>query len=83
MNIEDFKNDWRITGDEDFLLGARIVRSVYNDGDHEHCVFCWYKLMKGAEGYVTEDGKYWICENCFRDFYEPFGWILELTRNNN
>lgn len=90
MNIEDFKNDWRITGQEDFLLSAKLIRKKYDGDDHEHCVFCWHKFMKNAdgmkdcssEGYVTVDGEYWICDNCFKDFYEPFGFILEMTKTD-
>ena len=90
MNIEDFKNDWRITGQEDFLMSAELERRKYDGYDHEHCVFCWHKFMKDAdgtpgcssEGYVTQDGQYWVCVKCFNDFYKQFGWILRNTRIN-
>jgi hypothetical protein len=27
-------------------------------------------------GYATEDSYHWICEACFNDFKERFGWTL-------
>jgi hypothetical protein len=29
-----------------------------------------------AEGYVTTDGMYWVCPECFADFRARFGWAL-------
>ena len=93
MTETDWKNDWRITGQEDFLLNAVLTRSDYTGDDHEHCVLCWHKFMKDAEnsencssaGYVTEDSEYWICDKCFADFAKPFGWKLKnmLTHQEN
>jgi hypothetical protein len=88
MTLDDIKNDWRITGDEDFLLNAVLHRKAYDGDDHEHCVLCWHKFMKGAEGmencssegYVTDDGEYWICDTCFNDLWEPFGWSLKQKK---
>jgi hypothetical protein len=59
-----------------------LKRSVYAPfragWDHDHCEFCSAKFsMMDAdlhEGYVTEDGYRWICEPCFLDFAESFGW---------
>jgi hypothetical protein len=28
-------------------------------------------------GYVTEDGRHWICKECFNDFREQFEWKVE------
>jgi len=28
-----------------------------------------------TEGYVTE-GDHWVCESCFADFREEFGWTV-------
>lgn len=91
MNIEDLKDDWRLTGQEEYLMNVILFRKAYDGDDHAHCEFCWHKFMKdpagmencSSEGYVTADGEYWICDNCYRDFYEPFGWILSMINTNN
>ena len=54
----------------------------YLDGEkiqhfwHEPCEFCWEKALtdKPCEFYCTEDMRYWICAECFRDFFEQFHW---------
>jgi hypothetical protein len=65
------KDDWRLTGQGRFLGGAVVRFAAYvrarEDWDHDHCAFCWAKFMEAGageglhEGYVTEDGYYWIC----------------------
>ena len=49
--------------------------------DHDHCAFCWDKFAEydGClhEGFCTEDGMEWICEVCFNDFRERFGWQVK------
>lgn len=81
-------NDWRRTGQERLLTGATFRRQSYHPPrqtwDHEHCKFCWAKFMAEgasddpsvlAEGYVTE-GDHWVCERCFADFRQEFGWTV-------
>jgi hypothetical protein len=52
------------------------------DSDHDHCEACSAKFMESAgpdifdEGYVTADGKRWICPRCFYDLKEAMGWRL-------
>lgn len=53
--------------------------------DHDHCAFCWAKFMPAdagsddpktlTSGYVTE-GDDWICDGCFADFRDEFGWTV-------
>lgn len=83
MNKE---NDWRLTGQERFLRGKTLIRRTYHrpspTWDHDHCVFCWAKFMEAEagdyqEGYVTEDGYYWICPLCFDDFKDKFQWTVK------
>jgi hypothetical protein len=66
-----FESDWRLTNQEKYLKGAalRLSRFVVRPGkpewDHEHCDFCWAKIVeekrKGEgddlliEAYATED----------------------------
>jgi hypothetical protein len=75
-----------IQGQEQYLQGAIRVRHQYRkylknpSWDHDHCEFCWAKFMIEDypdvlhEGYSTLDDYRWICENCFQDFKEMFGW---------
>lgn len=79
------ESDWRLQGQEAYLRGATLVRRHYRataTNDHDHCQFCWAKFMEAdfagvlREGYATPDGYRWICETCFRDFRELFGWNL-------
>ncbi len=51
--------------------------------DHDHCEFCWAKFAEEIlipdslhEGYATADNYRWICEACFEDFKDQFGWRL-------
>lgn len=77
-------DDWRLTGQEEFLCGQSLFHRAWQapvpESDHSHCVFCWAKFSKFEgtlqEGYVTRDGRHWICPQCFRDFQAKFGWIV-------
>ena len=74
--------DWRLRSQEAYLKGVEIHLSNYDlvkpDGDHDHCEFCWDKfshLKKDLQaGYCTTDFYRWICEPCYNDFKEMFGW---------
>ena len=60
--------------------------------DHDHCGFCWRKFMAETNarrepdalgvGYAAldrpqgEDDYYWVCDECFGDFRERFGWTV-------
>ena len=75
-------DDWRITGQEDFLMHQSLIKTSYDKDDHEHCIFCWHKFMKdsanvsncSSDGYCTTDGEYWICNKCYNDFKTAFDW---------
>jgi hypothetical protein len=70
-------------------MGVRLERRPYTaprpGWDHEHCTFCWAKFMPAGaqpgdpeiltEGYVSEADR-WICEGCFADFRDEFGWTV-------
>jgi hypothetical protein len=76
--------DWRLAGQERYLTGAVFQLRRYSppsaDWDHDHCEFCWVKFSSPPnngeidEGYVTSDGKHWVCQGCFRDFRERFSF---------
>ena len=42
-------DDWRLTGQEKYLLGVELVRKSYRarsaSWEHDHCSFCWAKFM--------------------------------------
>lgn len=46
---------------------------------HEHCWFCWEKATTDTDRvfYCTEDMGCWICEGCFNDFRDEFGWTVK------
>ena len=77
-------SDWRLQGQEKFLKGVKLIRQVYRPDrpgwEHDHCEFCSRKfsLAEGDlhEGYATSDRYHWICERCYQDFKEGFGWTL-------
>jgi hypothetical protein len=67
------------------LKGVRLRFShyrPYREGwDHDHCEFCGKtfsaRLGDLSEGYCTLDEYHWICQDCFSDFKEEFGWMVE------
>ncbi len=87
-------NDWRLTGQERFLLGVTLHWSQWappGDNpawDHDHCDFCWKKFVGSGspesaeierEGYTTDDRKHWICSECFEDFKDRFQWKVAFA----
>ena len=79
------QNDWHLHGQQDYLIGVTLIRQPWRPADprndHDHCEFCWEKFVGFAgclhEGYATEDRRYWICEECFRDIRERFQWRVK------
>jgi len=79
-------DDWRLIGQDQYLARVRLVRKAYaarsSATDHDHCEFCGAKFMNQAapgiltEGYCTEDCYRWICADCFEDFKDQFGWLI-------
>ena len=79
------KNDWRLRGQEKIIMNTMFYLSKYKGEDHDHCIFCWQKFQKEInendsvdEGFVSLNGKYWICKNCFFDFKEMFN-LTDIT----
>lgn len=78
-------DDWRRHGQEAFLAGRPLFRRTYTpavDGrDHDHCEFCrqQFAVEEGFlhQGYVTQNGYHWVCENCFNDFKDEYHWEAE------
>ena len=82
------ESDWRLTFQERFLKGVTLAHRRYRryaanpNWDHDHCAFCWAKFMIEDhpdvlhQGYATLDDYHWICETCFEDFKEKFGWVV-------
>ena len=64
-------NDPRITNQYKFLYGKSLVQKAFvckGNWDHEHCAFCYYKILQGDVEYCTLDEKHWVCKKCFEDF---------------
>lgn len=80
-------DDWRVSGQEKYLLGAVLTRQKYHapriGWDHDHCDFCWSKFSESTaedtlqEGYTTSDKSHWICPQCFSDFRDSFEFRLD------
>jgi hypothetical protein len=79
--------DWRLSFLGRYMEGATFFRAAYTqpskEWDHDHCMGCWAKFAEPGypeqvlhEGYNTDDGPWWLCEACFQDFRERFGWKL-------
>ncbi len=77
------KDDWRLLNDVEYLQGVEINPT---DGEeiYEHapyltkCQFCWEKVKNSRFQYwfITTDVSCCICDECFQDFKESFGWKL-------
>ena len=81
-------SDWRLMGQESWLSGRPLRWAEwfsYRPGwDHDHCAFCSSEIaatksdhVDFTAGYVTADDNYtWVCEPCFADFRDRFGWTV-------
>jgi len=84
-------NDWRLIGNFKDITGNGFKKIKFQStvsNDHEHCEFCGVKITDIdiveehlSEGYVTQSKnssqKKWVCEKCYLDFKEKFGFIDE------
>ena len=80
----DETDDWRLTGQEQYLSGVALEWADWHPPrpgwDHDHCEFCHAKFA-GPDlpdtlhaGFTTADRYRWVCQGCFADFRERFGW---------
>ena len=83
--MSDIGNDWRLQGQEKYLLGVALCLKKYSDRksstDHDHCEFCTEKFSDSipnclTQGYTTSNDYHWICEKCYNDFKEHFKWVI-------
>lgn len=87
-------SDWRLTNQEEYLKGISLrlkefrIRKGKENWNHEHCEFCWQKIVTKekvkeyeaeviSETYTNENETRWICPKCFTDFNEQFVWNIE------
>jgi hypothetical protein len=73
------EDDWRLRKQMEYLYETELKKMNYErysvTWDHDHCEFCWKKLMYPSDiGYCTLDRHRWICEECFEDFKGMFKW---------
>ncbi len=78
-------NDWRLNGQEGYLAGKKLKRIGFSErqnkgSEHEHCAFCREKISEYPDtlsvAYCTENEYHWICEECYLDFKDKFGWKI-------
>ena len=80
-------NDWRLTGQEEYLAGVELKKvnreEIKHKSDlwHEHCEFCMESISNKYEHdvYATKDEYRWICKKCFNDFKEEFKWLVKIV----
>lgn len=85
--------DSRLYWGRAFLPGAVFQWEEYfapsEVWDHDHCGLCGQKFMELDHpdiercGYVTNANgqEWWVCDNCFEDFHEEYGWQVEPPRH--
>ncbi|MCL1893816.1 MAG: hypothetical protein FWG02_06240 [Holophagaceae bacterium] len=79
---KDLSNDWRLTNQLKYLKRETLLYSKWvtldESWDHDHCEFCWETIDSSTENaYCTTDYYHWICPECYNDFKEMFGWVLD------
>jgi hypothetical protein len=77
-------SDWRLINGGDYLQGLVLTRKEWRQSrphwDHDHCELCWATFGPRAMadafqvGYTDQDEYRWVCETCFADFREHYGW---------
>ena len=80
-----WRDDWRVMGQEGYLLGKRLQHRRFNRAlcieDYDQCEFCWDAFDKDpknpAMAYFEPEQHLWICEKCYKDFLEHFHWTVE------
>ncbi|MDE5714721.1 MAG: hypothetical protein K2I42_01160 [Anaeroplasmataceae bacterium] len=81
-------DDWRLTGQERYLLFAKLKEMIpfeyINELDnpemfHEHCSFCWDKVEESQDKkhYCILDNYHWICNECYNDFNKMFKFNIK------
>lgn len=83
-------DDWRRQHQQRYLPpGTPFVRVAYAPrprNDHDHCEMCSAKFMLGSRpdtlqtGFKTIDDDRWVCEPCWSDFAQEFGWVERVIQ---
>jgi hypothetical protein len=82
MIFKNYKDDWRYTGQDKYLLNKEFEWRDFDGSirEHDHCEFCCSKFSEQSEdlhmGYCTKDKYHWICEQCYKDFKDTFHWVV-------
>ena len=79
------ENDWRLMGQEKFLMNVPLVKADYSrwseKWDHDHCAFCTETFSEYDgdlhDGYCMKDKYWWICNECYEDFKDMFNWTQD------
>ena len=67
-------------------LHHKVLKKVqfglpYSHSDHEHCAHCWAKISNFEGdyhyGYFEPISTDWICEECFYEYKDLYGWSEE------
>lgn len=80
------ETDWRIMGQEGYLMNAFLQHRIFDRSicieEYDDCDFChdWFDAEDEAhpkKAYYCPDKHIWVCETCFNDFKDHFGWTVE------
>jgi len=70
--------------EKDYLHGKKLELKGFtpdHSGDHRHCELCWARISYLKEdsnsGYYEIFSKSWICEDCYNNFKDLFGWTVK------
>lgn len=77
--------DWQIREYEENpeLHNKTLVFRSFDlkQGEHLHCELCWNRFSLHNEdlqiGYLEEETKSWICQECFDECGNLFGWKIK------
>ncbi|MBQ7362817.1 MAG: hypothetical protein IJW48_00030 [Clostridia bacterium] len=69
--------------EKDYLHNKKLqLKSVLlKKEEHYHCELCWNRLSSCVGdlqiGYYESLSKSWICETCYQEFKDLFGWSIQ------
>lgn len=89
LNASD---DWRLSNQVEYLRNAVAEWRTYvrpsPDWTHDHCAFCWATFSDDGhadalrQGFVTADGRHWICDRCLQDFRQALNLTVKPERSS-
>lgn len=83
--IIDIETDWRIMGQEGYLMNDTLEYRKYLKSmcfeDFTQCEFCWDTFEEGEKVYWSPKERVWVCKECYNDFKEHFKWEVNIIND--